>query len=62
MLLFDEVLERNLARNLTALHEYLKRWGASLGIPPHPMPRRKFEGDEYREIATRYAWSIFSVD
>lgn len=62
VLLFDEVLERNLARNLTALREYLKRWGASLGIPPHPTPQRKFEGDEYREIATRYAWSMFSVD
>jgi hypothetical protein len=34
ILLFDEVLEQNLARNLWALREYLKRWSASMGIPP----------------------------
>lgn len=62
ILLFDEVLEQNLARNLWALREYLKRWSASMGMPPAPMPQRKFEGDPYREIATRYAWSMLAMD
>lgn len=62
VLLFDDVLEANFGRSLWAVREYLKRWSASMGIPPAAAPQRKFEGEEYREIATRYAWSMFAID
>lgn len=58
LLLFEEVLDENLHRQLVALRHFLQRWLNDLGVPCPPlMPREKFEGGEYREIETRYQWS-----